>query len=108
KNTNQIFIENSFTPIDSMLINFFDTEFLSSQKLANSIYLLDLDNQQWLEMFIYFNSDHSSIDSISIFEFPKNKKIIEFINISLYSGDNVSNDLFDFKFKNAFVLDLRD
>ena len=54
------------------------------------------------------NSNNSFIDSISIFEFPKNKKIIEFININLYSGDNNSNNLFDFKFKNAFILDLRD
>ena len=106
KNTNQIFIEDSLAPVDSMFINFFDTEFLSSS-IDKPIYLLELDNKQWLEMFIDFNNN-SSIESISIFELPPNERIIEFININLYSCDNTSTNLFNFKFKNAFVLDLRD
>ncbi len=108
KKTNQIFIENHNTELDSLILNFFKIDNLNKIKIDSDGVVTDFDSNLDINDFIIefkFSEDSSSIKNLNI----------SYNQYSLYLYDMVflnerldSKDLLSFKFPNAFTFDLRD
>ena len=105
KKTNQIFIEDSHTLLDSMIINFFTTEHFNQYKdsLNNHIVINTINGDFFLKLFIDNIQNH--IDSIHILN---NDLDIFLFNIVLSTESLDTGKLFKLDYPNAFILDLRD
>ena len=106
KITNQIFIENHNTELDSLILNFFKIDNLNNIKIDSYGVVTDsnLDINDFIIEF-KFSEDSSSIKNLNI----------SYNQYSLYLYDMVflnkrldSKDILSFKFPNAFTFDLRD
>tara|TARA_B100000029_G_scaffold51848_1_gene47154 strand:+ start:1189 stop:1698 length:510 start_codon:yes stop_codon:yes gene_type:complete len=104
KQTNQIFIENSFSEINHLIFNFFN--YLKDDLIIND----SLNNN------LYINSDYGSInilitknliDSINIQMNDNNTLYLFDIKLFPYA-DNSMDTLFIINKPDAFILDLRD
>ena len=105
--TNQILIENSFSELDFLILNFFnylDTNF------KNNVFIKDASNN-----FIEINNENYKIKIFTTFNSIDSIKInTDNVNMNLYSIQlfplyNDSNDtLFTIDKPSAFILDLRD
>jgi len=105
KKTNQIFIENSNTILDSIIANFFTTKhFNQYQDSLNHGMIINTGNDNFF-LKIFLDSIQNDIDSIQIFN---NNINISLFNIVLSTEFLDSSKLFKLDYPDAFILDLRD
>ena len=107
KSTNQIFIENSNTIVDSLINNFFNADYLNKIQLDGQGQILNppvlLENE--IICYINFSADSSLIKS---FNFIYGSFNIELFNIQYSTLDLDNKHIFKIDVSNAFILDLRD
>ena len=107
KSTNQIFIENSNTMVDSLINNFFNVDYLNEIQLDSQGRILNLpvllENKAVL--YISFSTDSSFIKSL---DFIYDSFNLELFNIKYSILDLDSTHVFKIDAPNAFILDLRD
>ena len=105
-NVFELFIEHSNSTIDSLLSNFFSTDYLNGIELDSTGRILSLpilSESSELDTYIYFSSDSSMITSINLTYDSFN---FELFNI-IFSNLEHKN-LFNIDAPDAFILDLRD
>tara|TARA_B110000014_G_scaffold111135_1_gene76191 strand:- start:1411 stop:1989 length:579 start_codon:yes stop_codon:yes gene_type:complete len=108
KKTNQIFIESSDPFIDSLVVNFFDSNFLQTIQLDSLGWILNnsiLSENQQLAINLQFSVDSSFIESIN---FTYDSFSINLFNIIFSNLDSENSNLFKINAPGAFILDLRD
>ena len=108
KKTNQIFIESSDPFIDSLVVNFFDSNFLQTIQLDSLGWILNnsiLSENQQLAINLQFSVDSSFIEAIN---FTYDSFSINLFNIIFSNLDSENSNLFKINAPGAFILDLRD
>ena len=108
KKTNQIFIDTSDPFIDSLVVNFFDLNFLQKIQLDSLGRILNnpilLGNQQ-IAINLQFSIDSSSIEFINFTYDSFSANLFNIIFSNLDPGDS---NVFKINAPAAFILDLRD
>ena len=107
KQTNQIFINASDIYFDSIITQFFSLKYLEKYNKQLSDYIIMPMNLEQDNLFFKVLLD-TNRKNISLIEYTDNNLVLSLFNFEFLTKCERPQELFQFNYPNAFILDLRD